>query len=182
MFLTRLPVPAGTDHHPTYLMRSTTVRPAAKPCTCAARAAVLGFGSGPLRGGGAAAAALQQPALHPGSRPCHMLIHSLAHAIPAFPQQYFPLIGIAVGLWGAAFYNAAVALWPQPVAAGACVLSTVWLTGGAGDGALLGPGSLERISCRHARRSNSPTHPALQACDTCREHGVPMAARTASPQ
>jgi len=26
MFLTRLPVPAGTDHHPTYLMRSTTVR------------------------------------------------------------------------------------------------------------------------------------------------------------
>lgn len=26
MFLTRLPVPAGTDHHPTYLMRSTVVR------------------------------------------------------------------------------------------------------------------------------------------------------------
>ena len=26
MFLTRLPVPAGTDHHPTYLMRSSMVR------------------------------------------------------------------------------------------------------------------------------------------------------------
>lgn len=26
MFLTRLPVPAGTDHHPAYLMRSTAVR------------------------------------------------------------------------------------------------------------------------------------------------------------
>lgn len=67
MFLTRLPVPAGTDHHPTYLMRSVA---------------------------------------------------------------YFPLIGAAlVGPFGAAFYNAAAALWPPQVAAAAAVLATVWLTG-----------------------------------------------------
>lgn len=67
MFLTRLPVPAGTDHHPTYLMRSIC---------------------------------------------------------------YFPLIGAAlVGPFGAAFFNAAAALWPRQAAAAAAVLATVWLTG-----------------------------------------------------
>jgi cobalamin synthase len=66
MFLTRLPVPPGTDHHPRYLLRSTA---------------------------------------------------------------YFPLIGAAVGLWGAVFFTAGAALWPRPIAAGVSTLATVWLTG-----------------------------------------------------
>lgn len=44
-------------------------------------------------------------------------------------SQYFPLIGAVVGLWGAAFFNAAEVLWPRSVAAAAAVLATVWLTG-----------------------------------------------------
>lgn len=45
--------------------------------------------------------------------------------------MWFPLIGAAVGLWGAAWYNAAALLWPAPPALAGVIstLATVWLTG-----------------------------------------------------
>jgi hypothetical protein len=112
MFLTRLPVPAGTDHHPTYLMRSTMVREgrAAGPPPRQERRAVP-----------PAMRARACPHDQPTPTPC----------TPSPAPQYFPLIGVVVGLWGAVFFNAAQALWPPAVAAGVSVMATVWLTGGA---------------------------------------------------
>jgi hypothetical protein len=46
MFLTRLPVPPGTDHHPTYLMRSTMV---GRAPFCAPTSALRSCGSRPQR-------------------------------------------------------------------------------------------------------------------------------------
>lgn len=46
-------------------------------------------------------------------------------------MMWFPLIGAAVGAWGAAWHAAAALLWPSPplLAAALSTLSTVWLTG-----------------------------------------------------
>jgi adenosylcobinamide-GDP ribazoletransferase len=43
--------------------------------------------------------------------------------------QHFPLVGAAIGLWAAVFFNAAVVLLPRAVASGASTLATVWLCG-----------------------------------------------------
>ena len=45
--------------------------------------------------------------------------------------MWFPLIGAAVGAWGAAWHAAAALLWPAPAALAPALstLATVWLTG-----------------------------------------------------
>jgi adenosylcobinamide-GDP ribazoletransferase len=51
---------------------------------------------------------------------------------PAFlmrSMQWFPLLGLLIGCWGAVFFNAAVLLWSPILAAGVSTLATVWLTG-----------------------------------------------------
>ncbi|MEM6648473.1 MAG: adenosylcobinamide-GDP ribazoletransferase [Bacteroidota bacterium] len=42
---------------------------------------------------------------------------------------YFPVIGLAVGLFGAAVYLAVALLWPPLIALVAAIAATVWLTG-----------------------------------------------------
>lgn len=44
-------------------------------------------------------------------------------------MQHFPLIGAAIGLWGAVFFNAAAVLFPQAIAAAVSTLATVHITG-----------------------------------------------------
>lgn len=44
-------------------------------------------------------------------------------------MMLFPLIGAAIGLWGAVFFNAAAVLLPQSLAAAASTLATVHITG-----------------------------------------------------
>lgn len=44
-------------------------------------------------------------------------------------MQHFPLIGAAIGIWGAVFFNAAAVLVPPAVAAAASTLATVHITG-----------------------------------------------------
>jgi adenosylcobinamide-GDP ribazoletransferase len=44
-------------------------------------------------------------------------------------MQHFPLIGAAIGFWGAVFFNAASVLFPPAVAAAASTLATVHITG-----------------------------------------------------
>lgn len=46
-------------------------------------------------------------------------------------MQWFPLIGAAVGAWGATWHSAAALLWPAPpmLAGAVSTLATVWLTG-----------------------------------------------------
>ncbi|HSI60987.1 MAG TPA: adenosylcobinamide-GDP ribazoletransferase [Ideonella sp.] len=51
---------------------------------------------------------------------------------PAWLNQcvrWFPLVGAAVGLWGALVLALAAAVWPPTVAALLCVAATLWLTG-----------------------------------------------------
>lgn len=59
---------------------------------------------------------------------------------PAFlvrAMQWFPLLGAAVGAWGAAFFNAAALLWPPAMAAAVSTFASVgW--GGVGWAAGLG--------------------------------------------
>ena len=52
---------------------------------------------------------------HPG-----YLMRAMAH---------FPLLGALIGMWAAAFYDAAVSLWPPLVAAALSSAGTLWLTG-----------------------------------------------------
>jgi hypothetical protein len=119
MFLTRLPVPASTDHHPNYLMRSTMVRGAsrrrerngARPWPALPR---------PLR--------LRRVCTRPPRRRGSQTNVSLR---PANARQYFPAIGAVVGLWGAVFFWAAEQLWSRQIAAAVSTLATVWLTGAA---------------------------------------------------
>merc|ERR1719199_2320868 len=42
---------------------------------------------------------------------------------------YFPLLGALIGIWAAAFYDAAASLWPPLVAAAISSGGTLWLTG-----------------------------------------------------
>jgi adenosylcobinamide-GDP ribazoletransferase len=44
-------------------------------------------------------------------------------------MQHFPLIGAAIGLWAAVFFNAAAVLFPQSIAAAVSTLATVHITG-----------------------------------------------------
>jgi len=44
--------------------------------------------------------------------------------------RHFPLVGAAVGLFGAAVLMAALQAWPAAVAVGLAMAATVWLTGG----------------------------------------------------
>jgi cobalamin synthase len=44
-------------------------------------------------------------------------------------MAYFPLLGALIGVWAAAFYDAAASLWPPLVAAAISSGSTLWLTG-----------------------------------------------------
>jgi adenosylcobinamide-GDP ribazoletransferase len=49
---------------------------------------------------------------------------------------WFPVIGVMVGLFGAAAYAAAALLWPPLVAAALATVATVWLTGAFHEDAL----------------------------------------------
>jgi cobalamin synthase len=44
-------------------------------------------------------------------------------------MAYFPLLGMLIGGWAAAFYDAAASLWPPLVAAAISMAGTLWLTG-----------------------------------------------------
>ena len=44
-------------------------------------------------------------------------------------MAYFPLLGGLIGVWAAAFYDAAASLWPPLVAAALSMAGTLWLTG-----------------------------------------------------
>lgn len=57
---------------------------------------------------------------------------TLADHHPTFLMRsmaYFPVIGIVIGGWGAAWYSAAAALWDPYTAAVVSTMATVWLTG-----------------------------------------------------
>ncbi len=57
----------------------------------------------------------------------------LAHFEPAWlhaSARHFPLVGAAVGAFGAAVLLAALQLWPPLLAVGLSMAATVWLTGG----------------------------------------------------
>jgi len=43
---------------------------------------------------------------------------------------FFPVVGVLVGLWGAALYEIAQIGWPVSVAAVMSIFGTIWLTGG----------------------------------------------------
>ena len=44
-------------------------------------------------------------------------------------MAYFPLLGALIGIWAAAFYDAAASLWPPLIAAALSGAGTLWLTG-----------------------------------------------------
>ena len=44
-------------------------------------------------------------------------------------MAYFPLIGALIGVWAAAWYDAAASLWSPLIAAAASSAGTLWLTG-----------------------------------------------------